>query len=238
MHIGKGALFNKGKRLRKLLLRFPGKSGDQIGGNGRVIEIGPQQSHRFVETRRVILAVHALECGIAAALHGQVEMRTEPWQLAGALTEIFGNRTGFQTAQTQAHIPCCLGNGFQQVDQRGTVLEIVTVGGNLDTGNDDLAVTLPVKLLCLRHGDLHGQRAHTAACVGNDAVSAEVDTAVFHLQHSAGTGCHAAGRQHLKLAALEGIIHQLHGCMLRCSLFQQVEKGHAVSGTGNQVDAQ
>ena len=45
MHGGKAAFLDKRQCLGKFLLRLAGKAGDEIGGDGHMVEILPQQFH-------------------------------------------------------------------------------------------------------------------------------------------------------------------------------------------------
>ena len=71
MHGGEAALFNKRQRLGELLLRLAGEAGNKIGGDGHVVEVLPQQRHRFIEAGGIVFPVHALQRFVTAGLQRQ-----------------------------------------------------------------------------------------------------------------------------------------------------------------------
>ena len=70
MDVGEITALQEVQRLLKFRFRFPGKSGDQVGGDAAARQIFPQQLHAFIETRAVVFSAHALQRGIAAGLEG------------------------------------------------------------------------------------------------------------------------------------------------------------------------
>ena len=92
-------------------------------------------------------------------------------------------------------------------------------------------------MLRLGHSLRLGQGTHRPAGIGDDAVRAEVDAAVLHLQHGAGAFRHAACGQHLEFPAAQGVVQQRH-LLLAAHLLQQVQKCHAVAGTGDEIHVQ
>ena len=164
-------------------------------------------------------------------------MGTQVRQCGGAAAEILRDGAGLQTAQAQPHIPRGGGHRLQKVDERLAVFQVVTPAGDLDAGEHQLPVALLPQLLRLGHRLRLGQRAHRPAGVGDDAVGAEVDAAIFYLQHSAGALGHAAGGQHLERPALQRIVQQ-RDLLLPAHLLQQLQKRHAVAGTRHEVNVQ
>ena len=57
----------------------------------------------------------------------------------------------------------------------------------------------------------HGQRAHRAPGVGDDAVGAEVGAAVLHLQKGPGPALQPPGGEPFKMPPLKGRVHGLQG---------------------------
>ena len=111
-------------------------------------------------------------------------------------------------------------------------------GGNFDAGEDDLAVALLAQAARLRHGLLQRQRAHRPAGVGDDAVGAEVDAAVLHLEHGAGAARLSPGGEHLEVAAAQRFIHKDAGAAVGSGLLEQVEELHPLAGAADEVDAE
>ena len=110
--------------------------------------------------------------------------------------------------------------------------------GDLDARQYQLLIALLPQLPRLLRRRFQRQRPHRPSGVGNDAVGAEVHAAVLHLQHGAGTLRHAAGRQHLELAAAQGVVQQRHRLFFVGGLLQKIEKRHPVAGSGNQIQLQ
>ena len=75
-------------RLRKFLFCLAGESHDDVRGQGRMGEFFPEKFAALCVFFRGIATVHPLQGGVAAALQGQVEMRTDlrkPGKLQGGL---------------------------------------------------------------------------------------------------------------------------------------------------------
>ena len=215
-----------------------GEAADQIRGDGGPEEVLPQQSHGPEEPGGVIPAIHAPQGGVAAGLHGQVELGAEVGEPGGPAAEILRHGAGLQTTQPQAHLSRRLRHRLQQVDEAAAVLEILSPRGDLDAGKDHLPVALPPQLLRLAHRLLQRQGPHRPPCIGDDAVGAEVDAAVLHLQHGPCPGRHAPGGQHLEGAAAQGLIHRHTAAVILRRLLQQGQKLHPVAGAADEVDAQ
>ena len=77
MHLFKADLLDKSNGLLKIGIRFSGKAGDDICCDDSLRELLTNLQTKICIFRTCVMAVHALENGIAAALQGQVELRTE-----------------------------------------------------------------------------------------------------------------------------------------------------------------
>ena len=167
-----------------------------------------------------------------------MEVGAQVGQLRRPAAEVLVDGTGLQAPQPQTHIPRGGGYSLQQVDEALAVFQIVAPGGYLDTGEHQLTVALAPQLLRLGYGRRQRQGAHRAAGVGDDAVGTEIHTAVLYLQHGPGALGHAAGGQHLEFPAAQGVVQQSHRLLFVGCLLEQVQKRHAVTGTGQQVHVQ
>ena len=203
-----------------------------------MLKILIQKRHGLREAGGVVLPVHALQRGVAAALHGQVELGTQVRQSGGPAAEVLRDRSRLQTAQADADAGGGGADGLHQVDEGLTRFQILAPGGNFDARQDDLPVAVGGEARRLLHRLFQGQGAHRAPGVGDDAVGAEVDAAVLHLQHGPGAVFHAAGGQHLEHPALEGLVDGLQAALLRHRLLQQADEAGAVAGAGDEVHVQ
>ena len=167
-----------------------------------------------------------------------MEVGTEVVQRRGPAAEVPGDGPGLQGPQAQPHVPRRGGHRLQQIDEACPVPEVLAPGGDLDAGEDDLPVALLPQPAGLLHSGLYGQGTHRPPSVGDDAVGAEVDAAVLHLQHGPGPLPEAPGGQDLELTAAEGLVQLDHRLPLPDRRLQQVQKPHPVPGAGDQVHVQ
>ena len=114
----------------------------------------------------------------------------------------------------------------------------MAVGGNFNARGHKLAVALRAQGTHLLRRLVHRQRAHGAARVGNDAVSAEVHAAVLDLEHRAGAVRHAARRQHLERAAAQRVVDVRDRLARFHGLLQPVKESRAVVRAHQKVDAE
>ena len=77
MHGRERTSLQKGQRLRKLVLGLARKADNQIGRNRAVRKRTSQPLDAPVKFLARVVAVHAPQNGIAAALHGQMKMPCE-----------------------------------------------------------------------------------------------------------------------------------------------------------------
>ena len=73
MHGREGALFDEGQRRGVVGLRLAGEAGYEVGGQAAVREIPAQPLRHGEEGRRVVLAAHPRESGVAAGLQREVD---------------------------------------------------------------------------------------------------------------------------------------------------------------------
>ena len=238
VHLGKSALADEGQRLGELFLRLLRKAGDHISGDGRMLKILIQKRHGLCEAGRIILSVHALQRGVTAALHGQMELGAQVRQGGGTAAEVLRNGPGLQAAQPDTDAGGGGTDGLHQVDEGLAGFQVFAPGGNLNTCQNDLPVAVGGQARRLLRRLIQGERADRTAGVGDDAVGAEIDAAVLHLQHGPGPLAHAAGRQHLEHPAFKGLVDGLQMAFLRHRLLQKADEAGAVAGTGDQVHIQ
>ena len=137
-----------------------------------------------------------------------MKVRAEVGKRTRPAAEFLRDRPRLQAAQADARRGDRPAHRLDQVDQGEAVAPLRTPGGDLDTGEDDLAVTR------LGQGDgllprrLRRFGAQRAAGVGDDAVGAEVAAAVLHLQHRPCPPLQPAGGEDLKGAAAKGVVHR------------------------------
>ena len=74
MHGRKAAPAEERQALGKLLLRLSGKAHDHIRGDPGAVEERPEELHALFIPRGIVFPVHPAERGVAAGLHGQVEV--------------------------------------------------------------------------------------------------------------------------------------------------------------------
>ena len=131
---------DKAQRLPEFFVRFAGESDDQVGRDGAAGEIRVQEADALVVARGVVLAVHAAQDAVAAALEAQVELRAEIWEARQRAAECFVDRPRFERAETDAHIRHGGADRREQVAQDGPVFPFLPPGGNFDAVDDDLAI--------------------------------------------------------------------------------------------------
>ena len=69
---------------------------------------------------------------------------------------------------------CARSNGFERIDERFAVFQILAPRGDLDAGNDDLSIALRGERRGLGRAPVLRQGEHAPAGVGNDAVGTEI----------------------------------------------------------------
>ena len=154
--------------------------------------------------------------------------------------EFLGDGTGLQAAQPHPAFRGGGAEGLHQIDERAAVPEVRAPGGNLDPGEHQLPVTLTGK--AFRFTDRVRQRQGTdgPAGVGDDAVGAEIDAAILHLEHGPGPSLQSTGAQALIGPPAQGVVHpDQRLCQPRPGqVLQRVQKGHALAGAHDQVHLQ
>src|ERR1700751_6269399 len=78
-----------------------------------------------------------------------------------------------------------LQNLLHQCAELGRAREIPTVAGQIDAGENDLAIAARAQPAHLRDRLAHGYRARIAAAIRNDAEGAAVVAAILHLHEGA-----------------------------------------------------
>ena len=140
--------------------------------------------------------------------------------------------------QPDPQVRHCPANGSDQLGHRGLARQINAPGGDLDAGDDDLLVPLFLQLPCLLHRQLQGRGAHRSPGVRDDAVGAEIYAAVLNLQHGPGPFRKAAGRQHLKAAALQGFVQGFPVDPVPGCRYQHFHELSAVSAAAQHIHPQ
>ncbi len=159
-------------------------------------------------------------------------------QGSGPAAEVLCNGPGLQRAQPYPHVPRLPADGLDEAGKPRLPRQVAAPGGDLDAGEDQLPVALLPQAADLPDGGVQRQGPHRSPCVGDDAVGAEVDTPVFHLQHGAGPCRQAPGGQDLEGPAAEGFVQIYDRLLLVGGLLQQVQKFHPVPGAGDEIHIQ
>ena len=131
--------------------------------------------------------------------------------------------------------------GAQSLDkgaQRRLLRQIPPPGGDLDTGDDDLAEAPAAKGLRLGHGLLRRHGTHRAPGKGDDAVGAEIAAPVLHLEHGPGAALQAAGGQVLKVPAGHGVVQPLAPLSCAQGVEQKLQKRLPSAAAGQNVRPQ
>lgn len=239
VHGGKAALLDEVQGLLEFILRLAGEAYDKVGGNGRAVIDFVEELHALIIPGRVILPVHPGKHRVTARLHGKMEVGTQVLQRGAAAAEVLRNGPGLQRAKAYTDVGGHrLTDGFHRVNEGGLSLQILSPGGNLNAGEDDLLIACLHQRFGLYSAIGQGQGADAATRIGDDAVGAEIDAAILDFQHGPGAALQPSGGQVLKGAALEGVVQNGDALVFLPGLLQQIHKAGAVAGTGNQVHLQ
>ena len=238
VHIRKIALANEFQALAELLLRLPGECHDHVRGDGAAGEGLPQEPNTFIIPGGIIFPVHPGKDGIAAGLHTQMELGAQIGILPKPGAEFLCNHPGFQAAQTVAHLGKLPAQALDEIRHRGLAGQIHAPAGNFNTGNDDLPVALGGNGPGLLQSGSQGRRADGATGIGNNAVGAEIDAAILHLQHGPGALLQSAGGQNLKFPAAQSIVQMVDMLPAFQSGYQVVQKFLPTAGAAQHVHPQ
>ena len=166
-------------------------------------------------------------------------MGAQVGQGGGPAAEVLRDGAGLQGAQPHPALRRGGADPLDEIDEALAVFQIMAPGGDFDAGEHQLPVPQPGKALCLTGGLLQGQGADGPPGVGDDAVGAEVDTAVLHLEHGPGAALQPAGGEPLVGAAAQGVVHVHHRLPpVGAQGLQSVQKAHAVIGAHDQIHPQ
>ena len=221
------------QRLLKLVLGLARKADNQIGRNRAVRKRTSQPLDTPVKFLARVVAVHAPENGIAAALHRQMKMPCEIGKAGKPFTKRIVHRPRVEGAEPELHVRLRGQQLLQQLGERHLRLEVLAVGRDLDAGQHDLVharVSQPRRLL---ERLLDRQRAHPPSRIRNDAVGAEVVAAVLDLEQRARAAVRDTGRQSLKAAVL-ALMHLYS--LSADGLLAQVDHLRPIPGTADEVD--
>ena len=153
-------------------------------------------------------------------------------------TKFFCDNTGLQTAQTHTQLRRRLTNRRHHIRHRRLAGQIHTPAGNLDARQNDFTVAAPGQFPSLRNQKLQRCRAHRSTGVGDDAIGAEVDTAVLHLQHGTGASLQSAGRKNFKLPAAQGLVQLFKLHLFLCRLNHHFHKFLTVGAAAQHIRIQ
>ena len=198
----------------------------------------PQQLDTFIISLGIIFSVHPAQGSVTARLHGQVEVVAQIGQGRPPAAKVLRDGAGLQGPQPH---PAAGGGGahrLNEIHQLRLVRQVPAPGGDLDAGEHQLLVALLCQLGGLSGGLSRGQGADGASGVGDDAVGAEIDTAVLHLEHGPGAALQPPGGQPLEGTAAESVVHLHHLAPVGAQRLQPVQKPHAVVGTHHQIHLQ
>ena len=105
------------------------------------------------------------------------------------------------------------------------------------TGDHDLLITPLCQFLRLCHRQFQRRAADGATGIGNDAVGAEIDAAILHLHHGAGTLFQTARGQDLEFPAAQGVVHTFPMGAVLCRFQQQTQEFLTAAAAANHIDA-
>ena len=197
MHLVEVHLFEELHRLLKLRVGLARKAHDHIGRDGRLVVVPAKEPHALHEFLRRVVAVHAPERGIAAALQGQVKVRADLRHGRDPPDKRFRHDARLQGTEADpldsgdfpdpVHEIQKKASGFDGVEPDRVRLRVPlkAVGADMDPGEHDL----PDALLCdLLHfpDDFAGPSApDPAPGIGDYAVGAELIAPVLDFDKGA-----------------------------------------------------
>ena len=229
MHIRKLTLPDKGKRLLKVLIGFTGKTRDEVAGKTAARKAATQQFNRFIKTFGIIFAVHGFQGFVTAGLQAEVEVPTQLSAFRKPTAEILRDDGRFQRAETDTHSACILRYGTDNIRKTGLSGQIDAVGSDFDPREDKFPVALFRHTACLGGSFFKRQAAQPAPRIRNDAVGAEIHTAVLDFQHGTRPPGDGSGRQFLIDSPLKRIIYFRYAPAGRKSCFHSLNKALMIS---------
>ena len=186
MHFIETDLLHKGKRFFKIRLRFTGKSHDDIGGDGGIVKMFPQDPAAFAVFIRRVVTVHALQRACCAGLQGQMEMRADRCHPGQTARKFLRDDARFQRAQADALHAGDGAHGFNEADEVIAVFQIAAIGRQMNAGQDKFLDTVLYKVLYFPDHIVLHFGTDAAAGIRDDAVGTELIAAVLYLQIRAG----------------------------------------------------
>ena len=239
MHIGKCALPNKGECFGKVFFRLSRKPHNQIAGNAAARKSLSQQGNFFQKLRRVIFAVHCFQGPVTARLQAQVEVPANLPLFRQAGAEILRNHRRLQGTEPDAHFAALPSDGTDHIRKIRFAREIHPVGCNLNTRNHELTISFRCQPCRLFLGRLYRKAAQSAPCIGNNAIRAEVYTAVLNFQQSSRSAGDSPSRKLFIGKPSERIVMLRFGRSVsgKNRLFQRRHKAFMVSRTENDLPA-
>ena len=142
----------------------------------------------------MVAAAHGTEDGITAALDRQVKMRHDRRQSGHTVGKIARQQLGSERTETETDAFRLAVEAFQQVGQRHAA-EVAPPGGDLDTGQHDLAGAARGQRADLGDHSVGGLGTYRSPRGGNGAVTAPALTAVLNLDIGAGARCFGDGHR-------------------------------------------
>ena len=233
--LGKADFPGKVQRFSVVLRRFTGKADHHVGGEGRTGEGLPDGGGDRAVLGGVVVAVHAGQGGVAAALQRKMELGAELF--SAALRQPVDLLRGQQIRLdgTEPH-PFDAGDGGRCQNGVGKVqAPFPPVVGKVDAGQDNLPVAVLRQRLQLRGKLRHRFAAHRAAGGGDDAVAAPVIAAVLDFEKGAGAHPEIGGG-----AGFEGFAALVRGdadnaLPVNGKGLDQLRQGSAVPGAGDDI---
>ena len=134
-------------------------------------------------------------------------MRAEIRVFRNFFAEFSGDDARLQRPQPDADLRHSLAQRRQKSRQPRLPRQVPAPGGDLDARNHDLPVAPVRQFPGLRHGHVQRCGPDRTTGVRDDAVGAEIRTAVLNLQHGTGPFLQPSGGQDLKLPAPQRSVH-------------------------------
>ena len=238
VHIREIAFADKCQTFGKFLLRLPWEGHDHVGSHGAFREIFPQQFHALVIPGGIVFPLHPLKNRVAAGLHRQVELGAQVGKCAQAAAEFLRHHSRLQGTQPHPQLRHSLTDFLNQHRHLRLARQVSAPTGDLDAGEDNLPVAPVRQFLRLRHRQLQRGGTDGAPGVGDDAVGAEVDAAVLHLQHGPCAFFQASRGQALKFPPAQSVVHLLPVGVGPGGIQKHLHKFLPVSAAADDIDAQ
>ena len=187
--------FEKAAALLKLLVGLPWKSHNHICSECRPVIIAAQPVHRRKKLCRRVMAVHPRQYAVAAALQGEVKMRTDFRFFRDGGDKFLAHHARLQRAEPDPLYALHTRDGAEQRQQSrisaaclivGNILPVQAVAPDMNSGDHNLPDALCRKPLYFLQHLLRAAAPHPASRVGNNTIGTELIAPVLNFDIRAG----------------------------------------------------